>query len=86
MRSSLPRDHWFQSSHSSSEDMVIRSTAVIASLRGSGLAGGGRRSSGSTGASARIRPSAWAMPANMPATVLVAERASRRASAPPSSK
>src|SRR5207302_3263310 len=42
MRSSLPRENWFSSSHSRSELMVRKSSTVICSLRGSGLASGSR--------------------------------------------
>ena len=37
IRSSFPRENWFQSSHSRSELMVRKSSTVICSLRGSGF-------------------------------------------------
>ncbi|MNL88714.1 hypothetical protein D3C87_2186000 [compost metagenome] len=40
IRSSLPRENWLSSSHSSKELMVSRSSTVIAALRGSGLSKG----------------------------------------------
>src|SRR5436190_4929868 len=88
MRSSLPAENVFQSSHSRHELIVRRSSTVISSLRGSGLSGPRRsEKNGRTRApTPSIAPASIASPTSMPVTVFVAERVFRSPPAPTLSK
>jgi len=88
MRSSLPRENEFSSSHSSRELMVRKSSTVICALRASGFSNGclSWKKSSTRVSTPDSSPRSMAMPTSMPVMVLVAERVLRKPSAPSASK